>query len=258
MKNRIFSLLTAILCVLIIASFAAADAGLYPIGQQQPQSYPVPQYNKPQPQPKPQQPTQQPYSYNNPYYNNPYYNNPYYNNPYYNNPYYNNPYYPYGRQAPTQAPNNNPARPQQNNNQQQGPYYDPNSGYYFYPIQQQPQQPQNPGWPGPNGQGNQNSNNNVQVSAQWSYNGTLDLTWTIKNVTNEDWGKKNIDIKCTGGCYLLTNPNQTLWDLPYTVNRNDRLSFTVNIRQPGPYDDAMTFAIVAGSKTLYTFSVRPR
>ena len=50
MKNRIFSLLTAILCVLIIASFAAADAGLYPIGQQQTQSYPVPQYMQPQQQ----------------------------------------------------------------------------------------------------------------------------------------------------------------------------------------------------------------
>ncbi len=253
MKNRIFSLLTAILCVLIIASFAAADAGLYPIGQQQPQSYPVPQYMKPQPQPQPQQNQQQPYGYNNPYYNNPYYNNPYYANPYYNNPYYNNPYYnnPYGYQAPTQVPYSNPQQ-NYNNNQQQGPYYDPNSGYNFYPVPQ----PQYPYGPQYNNQENQNSN--VQVSAQWKYNGTLDLTWTIKNVTNEDWGKKNIDIKCTGGTYLLTDPNRTLWDLPYTVNRNDRLTFTVNIRQPGPYDDAMTFAIVAGSKTLYTFSVRPR
>lgn len=260
MKNRILPLLTAIACVLLIASFAAADgAGLYPIGQQQPQSYPMPQYNQPkpqqqnQPQTKPQQqsqPQQQPYSYNNPYYNNPYYNNPYYNNPYYNNPYYNNPYYPYGNQAPAQ-----PSQP--NYNQQQGTYYDPNSGYTFYPVQpQQPQQPQPPAGPQPNNQGYQN--NNVQVSAQWGRNGTLDLTWTIKNVTTEDWGKKNIDIKCIGGCYLLTDPNRTLWDLPYTVNRNDRLTFTVNIRQPRPYDDAMTFAIVAGSKTLYTFSVRPR
>ena len=56
MKTRFFSLLTAILCVLIIASFAAADAGLYPIGQQQTQSYPIPQYNKPQPQPQPRPP----------------------------------------------------------------------------------------------------------------------------------------------------------------------------------------------------------
>ena len=256
MKTRVISLLTAILCLLIIASFAAADAGLYPIGQQQTQSYPVPQYHKPQPQPQ-QPPTQQPYSYNNPYYNNPYYNNPYYNNQYYNNPYYNNPYYPYGNPAPTQVPPT-PTKPQPNNHQQQGPFYEPNSGYYFYPIQQpqQPWQQQNPGGPWQNNPGNQN--NNVQVSAKWGYNGTLDLTWTIKNVTTEDWGKKNIDIKCTGGCYLLTNPNQTLWDLPYTVNRNDRLTFTVNIRQPGPYDDAMTFAIVAGSKTLYTFSVKPR
>lgn len=251
MKNRIFSLLTAILCVLIIESFAAADAGLYPIGQQQSQSYPMPQYQNPQPQQQQQQPQQN--GYGNPYYNNPYYNNPYYSNPYYNNPYYNYPYYPYGSQAPTQQPYN----PQPNyNNQQQGPYYDPNSGYYFYPVQ--PQQPYNPR-PNYGPQQNQgNQNNNVQVYTQWGPNGTLDLTWTIKNVTNEDWGKKNIDIKCTGGTYLLTDPNRTLWDLPYTVNRNDKLTFTVNIRQPGPYDDALTFAIVAGSKTLYTFAVKPR
>ncbi len=248
MKNRIFSLLTAALCVLIIASFAAADAGIYPVGQQ-PQSYPVPQYVQPQQPQQPQQ--QQPYGYNNPYYNNPYYNNPYYNNPYYNNPYYNNPYY-YGNPAPTKEPYSYPVVPQPNyNNQQQGPYYEPNSGYYFYPVQ-----PQNPQRPQPNNPGNPNSN--VQVSTQWRYNGTLDLTWTIKNVTSEDWGKHNFDIKCTGGCYQLIDPNRTLWDLPYTVNRNDRLTFTVNIRQPGPFDDPMTFAIVAGSKTVYTFSVKAR
>ena len=259
MKNKLISLLTAILCILIIASFAAADAGFYPIGQQQneTQSYPIPQYIQPQPQPQPQQQQQQqPYGYNTPYYNNPYYNNPYYNNPYYNNPYYNNPYYyPNSNPPATPEPYSYPVNPQPNyNNQQQGPYYDPNSGYYFYPVK--PQQPQQPQWPQPNRPGN--PNNNVQVSTQWRYNGTVDLTWTIRNVSTEDWGKKNFDIKCTGGCYLLTNPNQTLWDLPYTVNRNDRLSFTVNIRQPGPYDDPMTFAIVAGSKTIYTFSVSGR
>lgn len=136
-------------------------------------------------------------------------------------PYY--PYYPYYPVYP-----NNPCCP----------------GYPCDPVS--PTYPSYPNYP----------YNNVQVSKQWAANGSINLNWTIQNITKENWNWKNVDIKCISGCHLLTNPRQTLWDIPYTVQRGGQLSFTVNIWQP-MYGETMTFSIVAGSKTLYTFDVNP-
>ena len=130
------------------------------------------------------------------------------------------------------------------------PMYDPYSGQYFYWIENEPV-PYSYPIPNPYGQ-----NREAQVRKQYNPNGSVILNWLIKNVTNEDWGKKNVDIKCISGCHLLTNPNVTLWDIPYSVPRNGTLSFNVCIWQP-MYGENMTFAIVAGSKTLYTFNVNP-
>ena len=168
--------------------------------------------------------------------------------------------YPIG-QAP--APNYNPQpyyypyqpqqqyyySPQYYNNTQ--PIYDPNSGLNFYPIPgpQQYFHPTQPVYPYGN-------DRNVIVAKNWKPNGSVDLTWTIRNTTNEDWGRANVDIKCISGCHLLTDPGRTLWDIPHTVNRNNQLTFTVNIWRP-MYGETMTFAMVAGSKTLYTFNVNP-
>lgn len=167
--------------------------------------------------------------------------------------------------GPVQQPNNCPQ-----------PYYDYSTGRWVQPeCYNDPQpynpQPYNPGPynpqpynPGPYNPGPYNpqpynpgsQNGNVKVSRQQRNNGTIDLTWEIMNTTTENWSKENYDIKCISGCYLLTNSRQTLWDIPYTVNRNSTLTFTVNISQQGWYD-SMTFAIVAGSKTIYTFTVNP-
>ena len=245
MKNTLLILLTAI-CVLAAVSVVSAESGLYPIGQYQQPSYPSPQYNQPV--------QQDPYYYQN--YNSPYYYYPYYSQPtatptpvptqqpyYYQytqpQPYYYDPYYQQNQYYQPQP------------YYQQQPYYDPNSGYYFYQLS--PQQPQPP-YVAPQQPGYQDPN--VQASTQWNNNGTLKLTWIIRNTTAEDWARSNVDIKCIGGCYLLTNPDRTLWDIPYTVRRNDKLSFSVNIRSNFP-GETMTFAMVAGSKTLYTFNVRP-
>ena len=207
-----------------------------PNNQQSPWNfYPLP--NQPQQQQQPQQQTQ-PYYYTQPYYQQPYPTpQPYYQQPYENQqPYYQQPY----------------------QNQQpyyQQPYTDPQPYYWCnpYPCEPAPVYPQYPDNSynyGPSGY----QNGNVEISEQWRKNGTIDLTWTIRNVTGESWPRTNIDIKCISGCHLLTK-NQRLWDIPYTVNRNEKLSFTVNIR--AGYGDKMTFAMVAGSKTLYTFDVYP-
>lgn len=164
--------------------------------------------------------------------------------------------YYYPQQQPLPQPQYQPYQPWQQTQPyyyDQGPYYDPYSGQYFYPINNNSNPNQYPAQPYyyPTGQ-----DRGVQVNKQWNSNGSLNLNWMIRNVTNENWGKKNIDIKCISGCHLLTNPNQTLWDLPYSVQRGDTLSFSVNIWQP-MYGETMAFSIVAGSKTLYTFSVNP-
>ena len=192
--------------------------------------------------------------------------------------------YPIGpnpQQNQPQQPQWQPNPPQQNPPQQQEQgFYDPWSGLYFYHIEenkpQQQYQPYQPYYPVqpyyPNNQYtpypqyqpytpympyNPGSGySDVQISKQWKNNGSINLTWIITNITNEFWDRKNIDIKCTSGCHLLTKPERTLWDIPYSVNRGDQLSFTVNIWRP-LYGETMTFAIVAGSKTLYTFSVNP-
>ena len=78
-----------------------------------------------------------------------------------------------------------------------------------------------------------------------------DLWYIVKQISFVDV----IDILCVSGTHLLTNSKRTRWDIPYTVKRNGTLSFTVNIRQPYQ-GDTMTFAMVAGSKKLYTFTVR--
>ena len=217
-----------ILCILCSVSSVFAD-GLALITNQQ--SYPIPQLY-----PIGQYPNQ---NYNpgtvNPY--PPQYNQPQQPQPWeqqrYPQPYYPQPYNP------------------QPYDYDQNMIYDPYSGMYYYIINnnQDPYLYPQPSYP-------YYQNRNVQVSKQTNYDGSVSLNWLLRNVTNEEWGKKNVDIKCISGCHLLINPNQTLWDLPYTVPRNGTLSFTVNIWQP-MYGETMTFSIVAGSKTLYTFDVNP-
>ena len=236
MKTRNIILLIALLSLLFVTCAVFAD-GLNPVTNQQQyqQSYPIPQMY-----PIGQVPNQNNYQNNT---------NPYQNN---TNPY--NYYYPQQDQQPYyypqyQQPYNPYYNPYYNPSQ---PIYDPVSGQYFYPINNDynyyPYQPQ-PVYP-------PNQDSNVQVSKKWNSNGSVSLNWMIRNISGENWDRKNIDIKCLSGCHLLTNPNQTLWDIPYTVNRGDMLSFTVNIWEP-MYGETMKFAIVAGSKTIYTFNVNP-
>ena len=224
MKKPSSLFLILIICLFFTVPSVLAD-GLPPISNQQsypvPQLYPIGQYPNPNYNPGPVNPKPQ---------------------------------------YPSQPPQTNPYEPQQQYyypQPWQGPYpydqnmvYDPYSGTYYYIINNDPGpypfQPSYPYYP----------NRNVQVSKQLNYDGSLSLNWLLRNVTNEDWGKKNVDIKCISGCHLLVDPNRTLWDLPYTVPRNGTLSFTVNIWQP-MYGETMTFSIVAGSKTIYTFDVNP-
>lgn len=234
MKTRTIILLITLLSLLSFTCAVFAD-GLNPVtNQQYQQSYPVPQMY-PIGQVPNQNNTQNntnPYNYYNPQQNQ---QQQYYypqNQQQYYYPQNQQPYYPY--YDPTQ------------------PIYDPISGQYFYPINPDPYpypyQPQ-PVYP-------PNQDYNVQVSKRWNSNGSVSLNWMIRNITSENWDRKNVDIKCVSGCHLLTNPNQTLWDIPYTVNRNEMLSFNVNIWEP-MYGETMTFAMVAGSKTIYTFNVNP-
>ena len=231
MKTKIILLSITLLSLFILASIAGADGNVPSWNTQNQQSYPIPQLY-PIGQNQQNQP-QQPWN-------------------------------------PNQPQQNPPRPPEPKPQPYPGPYYDPWSGLYFYPIDDgtqhpyPPYQPYNPYPPYPPYQpynpyppydpGNRNSN--VQVSKQWKNNGSIKLTWTITNITNEYWDRKNIDIKCTSGCHLLTKPERTLWDIPYSVNRGGQLSFTVNIWNP-MYGETMSFAIVAGSKTLYTFNVNP-
>ena len=231
MKNKERIIIAALISLLAITCAAAAD-GLAPIQNQQ--SYPVPQLYPIGQAPAPNY-NPQPYNYQPQQYN-------YQTQP---QPNYNQQPYYYPNQQPQQQYY---YTPQYYNNQ---PIYDPNSGLYFYPIndQQQYTYPSQPAFPYGN-------DRNVIVSKNWKPNGSVDLTWTIRNTTREDWGRSNVDIKCISGCHLLTDPGRTLWDIPHTVNRNNQLTFTVNIWNP-MYGETMTFAMVAGSKTLYTFSFNP-
>lgn len=246
MKKQ-FTILFVLLLINLVLTAAVSADGLQPITKNyQQQSYPVPQlypigqypnqnyypgpvnpaqpYYNPQPQTQPQVLPQQPQQYPSYPQSEPQYYYPQ------NEPWQQVPVYPYNQE----------------------PMYDPLSDLYFYRIDDYsgpfPFQPSYP-----NGY---NQGANVQVSKQWNPNGSVNLNWLIRNVTNEDWGKKNIDIKCVSGCHLLTNPEKTLWDLPYSVQRGGTLSFTVNIWQP-MYGETMTFSLVAGSKTIYTFNVNP-
>ena len=235
MKNKFGILMIICLIFLTASAIVSADGGNSGYWQNYGQNYPVPQYY-----PNGQQNTN---TYNYPYYSTP---------------------QPQYQQNQIQLQNQ--LYPIQNNNNTY-PYnqYDPGNSRYYYQCPYNyswsdtdfywigddqncwPYQPYYPYYPG---------NNSVQVSKQWGFNGSVNLTWTIYNTTNENWYRTNIDIKCVAGCHLLTNPNQTLWDIPYTVNRGGPLSFTVNIWPP-MYGETMTFTIVAGSKTLYTFNVNP-
>ncbi len=243
MKNRILIILLAVLTIPAAVLAVSAESGLYPIGQYQQPSYPIQQYNQPG--------QQNPYNYPN-------YNSPYYNYPYYTAPTPTPTPQPYYYQQPDYQPQ--PYYQPQPNYQTQPyyyqpqPYYDPNSGFYFYQLPQQPPYNPQPQWPGPGPCGPACQDPNVQVSTQWNKNGTIKLTWVIRNTTAEDWPRANIDIKCISGNHLLENPGRSLWDIPYTVRRGETLSFSVNIRQNVP-GSTMTFAMVAGSKTLYTFNV---
>lgn len=229
MKAYYSLFIVLILCILCSVSSVFAD-GLAPITNQQsypiPQLYPIGQYPNQNNYPGPANP------------------NPPQNNPPQQYQPWQQQYYP--QQQPWQ---------QQYYSQpyyyDQNTIYDPYSGMYYYKINNDQwsypyQQPSYPYY----------QNRNIQVSKQTNYDGSVCLNWLLRNVTNEEWGKKNVDIKCISGCHLLINPIQTLWDLPYTVPRSGTLSFTVNIWQP-MYGETMTFSIVAGSKTLYTFDVNP-
>jgi hypothetical protein len=241
MKTKFLCLFALSIVIFIFASSVYAD-GNHPGPNQQsypiPQLYPITQYpnqnNYPGPVPNPQY--QQPPA--------PFSPQPWQNGP---QPFDNKP----------QDRPNNPGPvpyPFQPNNTDMNRIYDPVSGQYFYHIPNDqdpypyqyyyPQQYQN------------NQYGNVQYSKQYNPNGSVSLNWLIYNRTNENWGNKNVDIKCVAGCHLLTEPNRTLWDLPYSVPRNGSLSFSVNIWQP-MYGESITFSIVAGSKTLYTFTINP-
>ena len=207
----------AVLVFLIAAAAVSAQVGLYPIGGGDTPSYP-PYYNPGYPYPQQPDPVQPPFVCPQPYYD------------------------PSTGRWVQPICLNDPTNPQPVNPQ---PYYPPyNPQPYYPPYDPQPYYP--PYDPNPN----------VKVSRRSCWDGTVDLTWEIRNTTAESWSKANIDIKCISGSYLLTNPRQTLWDLPYSVDRNSTLTFTVNVTQESYYD-SMTFAIVAGSKTLYTFTVNP-
>ena len=225
MKNKEFITILLLISLFAITSAAIAD-GLAPVQNQQsypvPQLYPIGQAPAPNYNPQPYNYQPQPQQYN-------YQTQPQQYN--YQQPYY----YPYQPQYQPQPQYY--YSPQYYNNTQ--PIYDPNSGLNFYPITGQPQYfyPTQQAYPYGN-------DRNVIVAKNWKSNGSVDLTWT------------NVDIKCISGCHLLTDPNRTLWDIPHTVNRNNQLTFTVNIWRP-MYGETMTFAMVAGSKTLYTFNVNP-
>ncbi|MBR6089185.1 MAG: hypothetical protein IKP86_04570 [Anaerolineaceae bacterium] len=257
---------TALIFILILSLAFSASAvladGFYSGQPQQtypiPQLYPIDLYNS----------TTQ----TQPYYNQPYYSQPdnSYQQPYYSQPdnSYQQPYYGpdcYLQQFFYNLNNNQQyyqgqdyTYPQQyywydsnNGYQPQYYYYDQYSGIGFYSLENY------------SGQYNYQTSypggyyGKVQTGKPWLPNGSVNLTWTIFNTTGEDWNRSNVDIKCISGCHLLTNPNKTLWDIPYTVNRNGQLSFTVNIWQP-MYGESMTFSMVAGAKTLYTFNVDPK
>ena len=167
-------------------------------------------------------------------------------------------YYPYQQYQPQYQQQYQ--QPQQYQPQQQyyyspqyyftQPMYDPATGLYFYPISEQPT-PYSTRPSVPYGR-----EGNVIIFKQPNPDGSIQLTWTISNTTREEWGRSNVDIKCVSGCHLLSDPTRMLWDIPHTVPRNEKLTFSVNIWQP-MYGETMTFAMVAGSKTLYTFTVNP-
>ena len=235
MKNKVILIFTFVICILTAVPSVIAD-GQNPIQNQQsypvPQLYPIGQVPNQIYSPNNQQYTPQPQQYNQ---------QPYY---YYPDQ---QPYQPYQPYQPQQTQPQYYYGPEYYNTQ---PIYDPMSGQIFYPINNYPNQyPYQPGNPYGN-------DRNVIVGKQWNPDGSVDLTWTIRNNTREDWGRSNVDIKCISGCHLLTNPNRTLWDIPHTVHPNGMLTFTVNIWQP-MYNETMTFSMVAGSKTLYTFNVNP-
>lgn len=257
MKKKVISILIALVISLSLASIVFADGSGWGVGGQQnyltggssyqiPNFYPIGNY------------TDQYYSPNQYYYDS-YTNNGYgYNNQYdgyssyypvsqdlqyYNcDSYYYNPCYSYSNYDPYYS----------NSQYCSGSCYCSNCccqyaqtdstyiNYQAYPVNPYPVNYQSP----------------ANTSKQWTPNGSINLNWLIYNFTNENWDRSNVDVKCTAGCHLLTNPNKTLWDIPYTVQRNGSLSFTVNIWQP-LYGEKMSFAIVAGSKTLYTFEVDP-
>ncbi len=237
MKKITFVFLLLVVSVLISAVGSSADSGkLYPIGQQP--SQPIPQFNPPgpgghpgppsqqpqQPKPQPWQPWQQPQPWQ---------------------PQQPKPQPPHPQQPQPWQPQ--PPKPQQPQPWQPQPPR-PQQPQPWQPQPPRPQQPQ-PWQPG------SRQDSNVSVTTQRSHNNTINLTWTIRNVTNETWGSKNVDILCTAGCHLLTDRNRYRWDLPYSVKRNGMLSFTVNI-QPYRPGETMTFAMVAGKQTLYSFNVR--
>ncbi len=150
--------------------------------------------------------------------------------------------------------------PQNQNNQ---PYYPPNSTIPFYPINggdnQQPYynyQPQyQPQYQQPAPQYQPNTGSYPRVSMSWNNDGSYRLTWTIKNTTNKGWSSADVDIKCVSGCELLRDQSRMRWDIPYTVERNGELTFSVNINQPYYNGYRMTFAMLNGGDWLYQFDL---
>ncbi len=159
--------------------------------------------------------------------------------------------------------NNQPA-PQNQNNQQQ-PYYPPNSTIPFYPINggdnnqpyynYQPQPQYLPQYQQPAPQYQPNTGSYPRVSMAWNNDGSYRLTWTIKNTTNKGWSSADVDIKCVSGCELLRDQSRMRWDIPYTVERNGELTFSVNINQPYYNGYRMTFAMLNGGDWLYQFDL---
>ncbi len=134
------------------------------------------------------------------------------------------------------------------------PYYQP---YYYQPDYQPyyPQPNQQPYYPQPAPQYQPNYASYPQVSLGRNNDGSYRLTWTIKNTTNGGWSSSDVDIKCVSGCELLRDQSRMRWDIPYTVERNRELTFSVDINCPYYSGYRMTFSLLNGGDQLYMFDL---
>ena len=91
---------------------------------------------------------------------------------------------------------------------------------------------------------------NVQITAQDTGYGTMNLTFSVQNLSGRNWPSSDIDIAVTSGAQYLTNPGITRWDLPYSVYTYGYLTYTINI-----YNTSGTIQISMkdGGTDIYSF-----